>query len=321
MSRVVARQSRYAVVEGRVDGRPSLTLVSVASELRATFVPSLAMLGTSLKLGDDELLGQRSGVRGYAEHAKTMGIPLLYPWANRLEPASVGQPPHVLKRPSPLIHPDQNGLPIHGLHLVDAGWDVTERFADDHGARLSARLRFDRDDLLAQFPFPHEIAVTVSLRGSTIQLDTKVRPTGVQAVPISFGWHPYFHLPRAARRDWEIGLPVTSRAVLDDRMLPTGRFATTNPELAPLGDRTFDDLFTGLSDPGVFTLSSSDARVEVAFGDGYPWAQVYAPNNDDVIAFEPMTAPTSALATGNQLPIVDAGETFTATFSITAMRR
>ena len=36
------------------------------------------------KISNDELLGLRSGVRGYVEKRLTMGIPFLHPWANRL---------------------------------------------------------------------------------------------------------------------------------------------------------------------------------------------------------------------------------------------
>ena len=60
------------------------TVTISSPELQATFVPGAAMLCSSLRHEGDELLAQRSGVHAYAEHGSTMGIPLLYPWANRL---------------------------------------------------------------------------------------------------------------------------------------------------------------------------------------------------------------------------------------------
>ena len=54
----------------------------------------------------------------------------------------------------------------------------------------------------------------------------------------------------------------------------------------------------------------------LAFESGYPVAQVYAPAGQDFICFEPMTAPTNALATGEGLTWVPAGSSYTATFSI-----
>ena len=42
------------------------------------------MIGISLTDSGTELLGQRRGLDAYVANGKTMGIPLLYPWANRL---------------------------------------------------------------------------------------------------------------------------------------------------------------------------------------------------------------------------------------------
>jgi aldose 1-epimerase len=53
---------------------------------------------------------------------------------------------------------------------------------------------------------------------------------------------------------------------------------------------------------------------------GSPAAQVFAPATDDVICFEPMTAPTNALNSSDRLSLVAPGERYTATFSITVER-
>jgi len=59
-------------------------LVDQEHGLEATFVPAAGMLCSSLRHRGQELLAQNAGVSAYAERGKTMGIPLLYPWANRL---------------------------------------------------------------------------------------------------------------------------------------------------------------------------------------------------------------------------------------------
>ena len=65
-------------------------------------------------------------------------------------------------------------------------------------------------------------------------------------------------------------------------------------------------------------LAGGGRRIELAFLEGYPYAQVFAPDDDDVIAFEPMTAPTNALVdAGLGLALLAPGESYRASFSIT----
>src|ERR1700750_3013616 len=78
MMRSVAAQ----IEETTREGYPAIALSD--GELKATFVPQLGMIGASLTHRGEELLGQRNGLAAYEAKGSTMGIPLLYPWANRL---------------------------------------------------------------------------------------------------------------------------------------------------------------------------------------------------------------------------------------------
>jgi aldose 1-epimerase len=147
---------------------------------------------------------------------------------------------------------------------------------------------------------------------------TTVTPTGDVAVPVSFGYHPYLRLPGVDRADWEVSLPVREQLLLDDRMLPTGAREAVRIPRTRLGTRTFDDAYTAPLNDEPFVLEGGGRRIELAFGAGYPYAQVFAPAVDDVIAFEPMTAPANALVDGGpELPVVPPGASFRATFSVT----
>jgi aldose 1-epimerase len=89
-------------------------------------------------------------------------------------------------------------------------------------------------------------------------------------------------------------------------------------EGGPLGSRTFDDAYCAPPDGAPFVLSGGGRRIELRLRDGYRFAQLYAPQDDDVVAYEPMTAPTNALLSGGpDLSLVEPGERFSATFSIT----
>jgi aldose 1-epimerase len=306
--------------EREVEGYTALTLASPGGRVEAAFVPDAGMVGCSFRHRGEELLGQRGGLRTYVAERSTMGIPLLHPWANRLARTrfSVVGRGVDLDSPSLPMSLDPSGLPIHGLLAAASGWRVERHEATADGGVLAAGLDFSADpELIAAFPFPHRLSFEAELADTALTIATTVRASGEAAVPISFGYHPYFRLPGVDRRDWEVEIPVAERLELDRAMLPTGEREAVRVASGPLGSRTFDDAYLAPAGSAPFVLAGGGRRIEVSFDDGYPYAQVYAPADDDIVALEPMTAPTNALvAGGSELPLVEPGKEYAATFSI-----
>jgi aldose 1-epimerase len=289
-------------------------LCSRAGSLYATFLPHTGMLGWSLRERADELLGHPVSLEQYLESGEPTAIPLLHPWANRLaspEYEIAGRRVR-LDRNAPNVLTDPNGLPIHGLAAASPRWEVVDQ-SDD---LLRARLDYAAwPELERGFPFPHLLELTVVIEGHRLEIATVLTPSGDTPVPVAFGFHPYVRLPGLDRRDWQLELPVTSRMVLDDRMLPTGRSEPVRIAPGPLGDRSFDDAFDGLADPPEFAISGRGRRISVRFLEGYRFAQVYAPPGSDFIAFEPMTAPINPFESDRTL-LAAPGSTHRARFEI-----
>jgi aldose 1-epimerase len=309
----------YETEEVLFHGYPARALHSRGPGLTAVFAPQIGMLGCSLEHQGEELLGHRGGIARYEATGSTMGIPLLHPWANRLAGFSyaAGGRAVELDPDSPAIRTDPNGLPIHGLVNASPYWELLGAQGDDTMARLSARLDFGaHPELLEAFPYPHTLTIDAAIRDSALTIRTTLAATGDTVVPVSFGYHPYLQLPGVERADWHVELPVTRRLVLDDRMIPTGEVEEVEPYSGPLGERTYDDCYEGVGDGTRFVLAGGGRRVAVELVGGYRFAQVYAPESEDLICFEPMTAPTNALVSGRDLQLVAPGETRSATFSI-----
>jgi galactose mutarotase-like enzyme len=312
------------VGEPATDGYDTVAIESPGSELRAAFVPRAGMVCCSLRHRGVELLAQRSGVRAYAERGATMGIPLLYPWANRLAglryPGPQGEVQ--LDPADPLLKLDQNGLPIHGAIAGALPWELLEQPAAEadraYADHLHARLAWDGEELLAIFPYRHTVELRARVEDTRLTIATTVRADGGCAVPVSFGFHPYLTIAGTDRADWQVELPVAHRLLLDERMIPTAAGPPVEPPRFKLADGGWDDALAGLEQPVVFSVSAGESRIEVQFGTGFSHAQVYAPSGENFICFEPMTAPTNALISRQALPIVGAGETFQAEFSIAA---
>jgi aldose 1-epimerase len=302
----------HDVVEGTREGVPVLTLRS--SELAASFAPAAGMVGCSLIHEGEELLGQCGGLAAYERTGSTMGIPLLAPWANRVPSDRwelLGRSVRLDECPDQ-VHREENGLPIHGLLGGAAAFTVRAAEAEKGAARLAATVEVD----LPCFPFPHAVAVEAVLRDAELTVTTTLAPTGDAPAPVAFGWHPYLQLPGVARESYEIELPVRRRTVLDARGLPTGDVEAVEPVVGALGDRVFDDGYDVLEPGRPFALAGGGRRIEVAFEDGYPVAQVYAPPGSDFVCFEPMTAPVGAVATGDRLRVLAPGQSVSATFVV-----
>jgi aldose 1-epimerase len=275
-------------------------------EWEATFLPELGMLGSSIAFRGIELLSLRNGLDSYRQ-GHTVGLPLLAPWANRLSAFQFDVAgANVELQDVEGLHFDEHGLPIHGTMTAQPGWEVARR----ERSRLTARYMYDSERLLAAFPFPHELLIDVQLNGG-VRVSTTVTPIGDRAVPISFGWHPYFQLP-GDRETWTIGLPSLRRLELDPHGIPTGREETRPPHRGPLGRGVHDDHYA-LDGNRTFKLG----EFELTFGSGYRYAQIFAPSGSDFIAIEPMTAPTDALRSG-RYPLVRPGGQFEATFTLRA---
>jgi galactose mutarotase-like enzyme len=306
--------------ERTVDGFTAVTLTAPEQGIEASFVPGAGMVGCSLLHRGEELLGQRGGLGRYVEKRSTMGIPLLHPWANRLGARrfDVAGREVDVDAAEPPPSTDPNGLPIHGLLAAAPGWRVSRREATADGGTVAAEFDFTAEPgLIRAFPFPHEVELEVALAGPELTISTAVRASGDAAVPVSFGFHPYFTLPGVGRPGWKIEIPVRERLLLDERMLPTGGREPVTVQGGALGSRTFDDAYVAPPGAQPFVVAGGGRRIEVTLESGFPYAQVYAPDDDDVIALEPMTAPSNALVTGADLPSVEPGESFTAVFSVT----
>jgi aldose 1-epimerase len=299
----------------------TVTITSPDGETQAEFVPEANLLCCSLRHRGAELLDPGQGIEAYAQRGKTMGIPLLHPWANRLARASyrVGDTTVRLPAPEGRFETDPGGLPIHGALPGCLRWTVQPGSPSD---RLSAQLRWRSAELLELFGFEHELVMEASVAGGELSLTTTLRATGSDRVPVSFGFHPYLRIPGSSRRDWRVALGASQRLVLDERMIPTGAREPLSEREFVLGEQSWDDGLGGL-DPGEARFSVADERttLTVTFEAGFDYAQVYAPPGHDYICFEPMTAPTNALDSGDGLILVEPGDEYRTRWSVTVRVR
>jgi aldose 1-epimerase len=291
---------------------PSLSIG--AGDLHAVFCPGSGLLGVSLRFRGGELLRRIDDLETARSKGSTAGIPLLYPWANRLaglQYRAAGREV-VLEAGSRVLHFDDRGLPMHGVPWGQLSWKVVEVKQDCFVARLD----WDRMDLLALFPFPHHVQIAGKVASDSLTLETTIFADAGSPVPISFGFHPYFGIPHVPREEWRLQLPAMKKLLLDERGIPTGGTEDAAPHESRLGDQSFDDGFALIGDSASFSLSGGSYKITVEFLQGFAYAQVFAPKGKEFIALEPMTAPANALVSGEGLRILEAAAEFQASFRV-----
>jgi len=290
--------------------------------LRATFVPAAGMLCSSLRHRGEELLAQNAGIGAYAERGETMGIPLLYPWANRLagfDYSLAGRTVQVPHDPA-RVSLDDNGLPIHGVIGGRLAWERTGEPDGGGGSppSLTARLswRESAPELFEVFPFSHDVHYRACLADGRLEIELTVDACGGDPVPLPFGFHPYLSLPGVPRERWQIELPAMRSLTLDRNQIPVGTGQALPGRRFELGSRVFDDGFDEVREPARFAVSDPSRRIELEFREGYPCAQVFAPREQQFICFEPMAARANALRSGVGLRLLAPGERYRAGFSV-----
>lgn len=308
-----------------VDGVPVITLRDAERHAEVSIVPSIGNNAYEYKVnGKNALWFPYAKLTDFRDKPSLCSIPLLAPWANRIEKLG-----YTFEGKQYQVNPDLknlrfdgNHLPIHGLVSFTPLWTVTGLAADGESAHVTSRLEFWRyPSLMAQFPFAHTIEMTYRLSATGLQVETVIQNLGAEAMPVSIGFHPYFNVHDAPRDQWNVHIGARKHLVLSDKLLATGEAKPNElPDHFTLQGRVIDDGFYDLvrdaSGRAHFTVQGKSEKVEVTFGPKYPVNVTYAPAGKDFICFEPMAAMTNALNSGHALQSLAAGADWKESFWI-----
>jgi len=285
-----------------------------AGDLQAVFWPDQGMLCASLRHRGVELLRRVDNLDSARRKGSTAGIPLLYPWANRLASLHyqvAGQEVFV-DRASSLLHFDEHGLPMHGVPWPKLRWEVVSASEE----KMSARLAWSSKELLEVFPFPHQAQLNTQIGPGALTFETLVVAGSDSLVPITFGFHPYFGIPGIPRKEWTLRLPSMQRLRLDAQGIPSGEARPFPAAETLLGSTSYDDGFALDQDRAMFAIAGGGYTIRVEFLEGFRFAQVFAPVAQELVALEPMTASTSALTSGQNLVLLQPGKQYRAAFRV-----
>ncbi|MGP0075308.1 MAG: aldose 1-epimerase [Bryobacteraceae bacterium] len=308
-----------------VDSIETIRLSDPAHAIDVSICPPIGNIAYDMRVRGNPILMSPPKLSEWKQKPSQAGIPLLAPWANRLDADAywANGKRYLLNPDAVEIRRDPNGLPIHGLLLYASAWHIERLHADEHAAEVSSVLEFWRHpEWMAQFPFAHTIRITHRLYGGVLEVRTTIENHSTDSMPLVVGFHPWYQIPETPRDRWQIHLPVREHFTLSAKLIPTGESNPVDfPDPTPLVGRQFDDVFGGVDHAGEFVLEADGRKISVRFGPKFPIAIVYAPPAPDVVCFEPMTGLTDGFNLAHagvfkNLQSIAAGATWTESFWI-----
>lgn len=273
-------------------------------DLEVTVIPDANMVISSFKKKGEEILGQRFGLEGYVNNGKSFGIPLLYPWANRVTENNYTVDGFKVSFSTEGMKVDENGYANHGTMTAIKGWE-TQSFAIGGQLILEGKYKFNENTPhFEAYPFVHEVIVTYILSEDVLEINTKVVNTSGIKMPIAFGWHPHFNadIKDAHATGKEHNIPLNSK------VLPVEIF---NPE-----DTDTSALMFKMEDGWGATINTVAGPMKMATK-SYGYMLQWDPEGDSFIAVEPMTANIDPFK--NECITICPDEEYEANFSLKMM--
>jgi galactose mutarotase-like enzyme len=270
-----ARSRRSVCYLPRMAQSAELTLRDEETAAVVTIEPARGGLVTRFDIGERRVLYMDlETLRDPAKNVRG-GVPVLFPSPGRLTDDS-------------WTYAGRGGaMRQHGF-ARNLPWHVTQDAPSAATLRLVAS-----DATFAQYPWDFALEQTLSVQGRSLRLEQKVTNRSDSVMPFGFGFHPYFFVPDAAKRDTSI----VTRA--------TRAFDNVSKETISLTaiDLTRPEVDLHLLDHGSTTseLRSPLGRVQLRGSPEYTHWVVWTLAGRDFVCLEPWTCPGNALNDGDRL--------------------
>ncbi len=220
-------------------------------------------------------------------------------------------------------HLNTTGTALHGL-LFKQPFELVEQEATGDFARVTLVHKYNAGK--AGYPFPYTCTVEYILEKENIlKVITTVKNTGVTAMPIADGWHPYFTFGRSVN---DLQLQFQSNEMLEfvnlipsGKILPFATFSSSTTIGETILDNSFLLDFTKQQPMCILYDPLTKWQVEISPDKSYPYLQIYIPPHRKSIAIENLSAPPDSFNNGMGLIVLEPGATTTFTTQFTVRKK
>jgi len=242
---------------------------------------------------------------------------VLVPWPNRVRGGA-----YTFRGTRQQLPIDETrlGNAIHGL----ARWVHWRPVALEKSAATLAV------DLVAQPGWPHSARVEVRYAldaDGGLTVTTTATNDGPDAAPFGAGFHPYLSLNGHTIEETTLIVPADVHILCDQAQIPIGEEPVDGTpydlrEAKPVGERHFDDAFTGLTGRAA-EVRTPQGGARVWYDEEFGYLQVFTKpdfaEGTEAIAIEPMTCPADAFNSTTGLIVLEPGQSWTGSWGITPL--
>ena len=249
------------------------------------------------------------------EAAKWGKSAVLFPFPNRLDGGRYTWNGSTYTFP---INNAATGNAIHGFARAHA-FEVVQVQLEAARASLHCRFRYQGEHAYYPFPLELDLIFSIDLKGE-FTLETRCKNLHSAAIPVGFGWHPYFKLDKNADVH-RLQLPAAAMVAINERMIPTGSLEAYNAfeKRSRLGETFLDNCFKNTAPKGPYRLALAGRHGKIsvkASAADMPYFQVFTPPHRESVALEPMSCNVNAFNNGDGLVRLESGKVWKAKMSI-----
>ena len=281
----------YTVTKGTLGAYECYTLSDTDAGTTAVIVPEKGGMAVSLTKGGEEFCWLRHPNFEQPERPRC-GVPICFPVC--------GPTPDEGNEFLGARYP----MTVHGL-LHSVPWHYDGEDTHD-GASLTVAVHDDAETRKS-YPFAFRVRVTYTLRGAKLCVAQTYENTGSEAMPFSFGFHPYFSITHVDNLVWDLRAENVRDAA-------TGALTPFAGVDFPYDADQTTRHYAGVQSPMSFLDKGNGHRVTVAFDRHFTNAVLWQQGAERFVCMEPWNGyPGSLRGAHETLP---AGESLHAEFTI-----
>jgi aldose 1-epimerase len=239
-------------------------------------------------------------------YASNYASAILFPFANRIKEGK-----YFFRNKEFSLECNEVGRnnAIHGL-IYDKKFHFSgEEVSEDE---VSASFMYHEKNPPEGFPFRYRIELTYSLSKHDLRLEVNITNKDEEAFPFTLGWHPYFYTSN--KETANLAFESKFKVITYEDMITAGFQNGILQHNMQLDQVQLDDCFALLERK--VNLITPETSVEIKGEYVSKFLQLYTPENENLIAIEPMTGIPNSFKNKKVLKVLQPKEVFRTTWNV-----